>query len=448
MNLNFEDTVIATLLEYPQHQGKMIIHLKEEYFEKLKNRELFKLLVAFRKKCNFAINMKFFIQNLGYASKDGKTFLKLSDLTEIYDKADSYPMFWEYCKNMKEANSKKKIRSLINDLKKSASNEDLEEIIQLCTEINNERYFVDNAVKFEDSLKINKDKAFSISIGETKPSLLYSGYKYVDFCTQGWALGEFIVISARTGMGKTRFATSLIDSILTTNLNENESIYFFSLEESVEKITNMIIAKNTGINSRRMKSYKLGSALNEYLNADIKRDLFINANRHEADIQTIKNTIEIYKEKGVNNYIIDTLNVVKRELTETEKQALDNRSKILKDIAVQFNVRIFALCQNNRDSEKKDLKGKVSNLPSKSSIKGSDEIGTNADSIISLFKPAYYDRDLIGTPEDCYIANISKTRDGTETDIKFDYDLGVCKFYEKYNSYLDYLIKQDDLSTR
>ena len=418
----------------------MIDNLKLDYFFEKDFKEMYSILLKQREGSNCTISSSLFKAYCSKLIQEKKTSLSLMSICEIETFYDDYSRFHQYSKIIRESYSKHKIRSIILSLKDSVSVENVDEIIALCDEINNYKAEKDTAVCFKDAMQLNKEKALLISQGELKVKLLYSGFAYLDFLIQGWAEGELIIISARTGMGKTRFATNLIESICKCKKNKGESVYFFSLEESVEKITNLIMAKNTGINSRRLKSYNLGDRLNDYLNVQISCDLYINACRSEADIRKIKNTIESYSKKGVKNYFIDTLNSVKRNHKESEKDALDTLSRTLKDLAVQYGVRLFVLAQNNREADKRPEKEKT---PTKADVKGSDEIVHHADSMISLYKPAYYKKEITDTAEDIYCVSVTKTRDGIERSLDFEYDLGLCRFEEKKDYNMEAIIRTD-----
>lgn len=448
-----EMTLIGMIVTEPEKQELIIKQLKVEYFENEDTKRIYKEILRLREEEKMSISSKYLYNRTVCDVQLGKSVLKLSDVCDLASKGDLFELRNKYISLIKKNYLNKKIRTEISCIKGVDVEDNLEHIISLCSELSDDVKDIDETKCFNDVYRDNKKKAIAIAKGEIKSSVLFSGYLYLDYMTQGWTDGELIIIGARSGMGKTRFVSSLIDSISKCKENADKSCYFFSLEESSEKVVNMISSKNTKINSKHFKRYNLGDRLEEYIKDDTMIDLYINDNRDGMTIGKIRSTVELYsKSYGVKNFFVDTINSIKRKSGVDEKSSLDEYSRELKSIAVAFGVRIFALAQLNRSSETRTGKDKK---PMKSDFKGSDEILHHADSALSLFNEEYYDRQRLKDDKEQevykdykYWVSVMKTRDGLEWSIAYNYDLGYCEFREIPDSNIEYLINFEDQEMR
>ena len=121
--------------------------------------------------------------------------------------------------------------------------------------IKSAKILVDNALeKFEESANNN---------GITG---IQTGFKKLDVLTNGWQAGDFIIIAARPGMGKSQFLFSMIKNIAIHN---GDAVAFFSLEYSSHRIITKMISSETGITIQRLEKGMLDPQEWERINLKI-----------------------------------------------------------------------------------------------------------------------------------------------------------------------------------
>ena len=91
----------------------------------------------------------------------------------------------------------------------------------------------------------------------------------------------------------------------------------------------------------------------------------------------------------------------------------------MKDIARNLNIPVLALAQCNRDTAKG---GKAGHAPSLSELQGSGSLEQDADSVILLHRPAYYQSNTDATRDDELAElHIAKNRHGRTAIIQTDF---------------------------
>ena len=247
-----------------------------------------------------------------------------------------------------------------------------------------------------------------------------TGFVKLDSIISGLHAGDLYLIAARPGIGKTSFLTSLLMNVSTpaepeefSDMFDNEGLgndekiasLMFSLEQPAEQLSMRVLCSTTGASFDRLRS-------NHFHNEDydklIKGCQQLITVPFYVDDQPAITLVELKAkakklqrqiENGTASVEADKLGVIGvdyAQLMQGEKaiRATGNRerevssiSQGLKNIAKELGVPVIALAQLNRGVEKREDKH-----PTLSDLRESGALEQDADTIIFLYREAYYDK--------------------------------------------------------
>ncbi len=200
-----------------------------------------------------------------------------------------------------------------------------------------------------------------LSARENKTPGIPTGLPSLNENTGGWRNGNFIILAARPGVGKTSFALHFAIVAAKAGYYVN----FFSLEMNKEDLARILLASESGvyrsyIRDGYLKSDdwgKINTAVSQLENLPIifKDASGMNVNQIQAAIR--KNR----KNKRCDFVIIDYLQLVKSTLPKAIRELeVSEVSRTLKTTALIENIPILTLSQLNRVADGE--KPKLSNL--------------------------------------------------------------------------------------
>lgn len=282
-------------------------------------------------------------------------------------------------KKLMQLTKKRQMQTLLNESVtkiKDAENIDIE-IEKVIKELNK---IEDREIK-EESLKaqiIDTLDMIEKNIKNKNDYSLYTGMLDLDQLTCGLHNEELTIIGARPGMGKTTFALQIADYIVKKKI----PVMFISLEMSEEQIITKLIAKDTRINSTKMrlgtlndqeavKVYEAGAELEE-------RPLYITSNLRtiqqiEVEARKLKN------KKNIGLIIIDYIQLIKSsQKFNLREQEVADITKTLKLLTLELKIPIIGLCQLNRNATRQE--------PMLSDLRESGAIEQDADNVIFIYQ--------------------------------------------------------------
>lgn len=256
---------------------------------------------------------------------------------------------------LKDMTKKRKLFNIAKEiLKDIEQQEDIELYIQNCiNKINNlskeeekEKTFLEQIVDTSTEIEKNYNKRNDYS--------LYTGIYDLDDLTCGLHNKELTIIGARPGVGKTTLTLQIAENIA----KKNKNVVFISLEMAETQLIQKLIAKETNINTYRMKKGTLEDKDFEKIANVIPQitELKLNINTKIRNIQQL----EVYAKKMKNKnkldlLIIDYIQLLKsKDKFNSREQEVADISRRLKLLTLELDIPIIALCQLNRNANDKE----------------------------------------------------------------------------------------------
>ena len=263
-----------------------------------------------------------------------------------------------------------------------------------------------------------------------------TGFEEINNTLAGWCKPDLVIIAARPGMGKTAFMLSTIYHLCIV---QKVPVAIFSLEmsseqlvERLESITSMIPLKRLRMNLMDDEERKI------LLKSD---DKILLSPLHIEDtggigISQLRAKATIMKQKyGIKVIFIDYLQLMsgQNKANQNREQEVSLISRSLKSLAKELGVPIIALSQLSRKVEERADK-----MPQLSDLRESGSIEQDADAVIMLMRPNYYEMTNpieIGGKEyatnDLVICKVEKNRHGSTKNI-------ALRFLPETMTFIDY----------
>lgn len=253
-----------------------------------------------------------------------------------------------------------------------------------------------------------------------------SGYDLLDKLVTGFDYGDFIIIGARPGMGKTALAINLF---LKTVENDIPAI-FFSLEMSKWQFVCRALSIQTDVDSSLILCNRYGEGqakLIEKAKEGMAQYKWACFDEPHLTTSILKRRIREYIRKmGVKVVFIDYLGLLhasKGTASKSKNEQVTEISRELKLIASELEIVIISLCQLNRGN--KDFEEEIT----MKSLRDSGSIEQDADMVFLLKKDKH--SVYVGKPNvDEIILNVAKNRHGRVGNVKFLFNKSSMKFEE------------------
>lgn len=255
---------------------------------------------------------------------------------------------------------------------------------------------------------------------------LSAGWSCLDGLFGGLEPGELVVVAARPSMGKTAFALNLCENLA---FGLGLGILFVSLEMGKRQLAERLLCSRSGVFGSKVRT---GNGLSD-------RDM-IALDRAYAEIrdapvhiddtsgrtagQVLANARRLRARHGIVLLVIDYLGLI--DTADAPGDNLTQRlgwvSGRLKNGARELGIPVLALHQLNRKAEdRKDHR------PMLSDLRDSGNIEQDADKVLLLHRPDYYNRDdQPGLAE----VIIAKNRGGPTDTVKFAWNRELTRFEE------------------
>jgi replicative DNA helicase len=213
-----------------------------------------------------------------------------------------------------------------------------------------------DAIKRVEEIQQADNGLIGISTGNTE----------LDKIINGFVASRFVVVAARTGMGKT---TKMIDWAYSASVLQNKPVALFSLEMGKTEIALKILARHTG---------QLG---------DLEQSGIVIEDRPRLKPQAIRSECKrLQSLHGIEAVYIDYLQIMGASNPDARKQdQVTEASEFCKSLAKELKMPVVGFAQLSRQVEQNPTK-----VPQLKDLKESGAIEENADQVLFLYRPAYY----------------------------------------------------------
>lgn len=212
-----------------------------------------------------------------------------------------------------------------------------------------------------------------------------SGLKNVDQFTNGWQPGEFIVIGADSGMGK----TALVMGMILASAKNGKPAGMFSMEMPVVQLAARGVAVESNFHMKQLTHYgfekqEYFQSLNRVVDRLSKLPIHID-DKPALTIQEMKRKARtMYRKHGIEFIVIDFIQMFSGDSNDIRINVGD-AARECKNLAKELNIPVIALSQLSREVKKVQYC-----IPQKHHLKESSAIEEAADLIALLYRPSYY----------------------------------------------------------
>lgn len=230
------------------------------------------------------------------------------------------------------------------------------------------------------------------------------GLKDLDHKTLGMQPGELLIIAGRPGMGKTAVGLT----VARKTAEAGNRVLFESLEMRDTPLTQRMIADqlfDDGIQLPywKMRSGRISEAEFGTITEAARKIALLPVRIEQRPALTVSQIAaqarQLKRRAGLQVVVVDHLHLVRasERYKGNKVNELGEISSGLKALAKELDVAVVALCQLSRGVEGRDDK-----RPNLGDLRGSGDIEQDADTVVMLFREAYYlerNEPLQGSPE-------------------------------------------------
>jgi replicative DNA helicase len=275
--------------------------------------------------------------------------------------------------------------------------------------------------------EVMPDYLESLSAAEQVASGLPTGYTGVDRLLNGGGLqnGELILIAARPSVGKTSFATGILESVC---IDRNKPAAFFSLEMDARSIAQRLLSTRSAVDSKRLRKQELTAAERDRLASAAGESCcpnwWIDDTSSISFVELRTKALRLRQQHAIELLVVDYLGLMEsigENRNDNRNDEVGRLSRALKGLARELQIPVIVLSQLNRKCEDEQRSPRASDL------RDSGNLEQDADVIILLHREAVYHRGdpmwAENNPERLHEAQviIAKQRNGAVDVIQLQY---------------------------
>lgn len=250
-----------------------------------------------------------------------------------------------------------------------------------------------------------------------------TGFIDLDDMTGGFQGSQLIILAARPSMGKTALALNVIDHVSVTL---GQPVLFFSLEMGQMELAERMLAARGRVEGHKLRTgHHLGtlemSKIGEAFEVLRAAPVFIDDTPSRTILQITANARRLRLRNQIGLIIIDYIQLIEQDDSrESRQEHIAKVSRRLKTLARELTVPVIALSQLNRGVETREDR-----RPRMADLRESGAIEQDADIVLLLHRPEYYDpNDSPGQAE----LIIAKNRSGATGNVKLTFLRDIMRF--------------------
>lgn len=213
---------------------------------------------------------------------------------------------------------------------------------------------------------------------------LPTGYDRLDELTGGLHPGNMIVLAGRSGMGKSAMALNIAAEYARIS---KKTVLLISLEMTALELTERICANYARIGLHHLRDARLDLEQHQRLGKTAAELTVLDLRIVEAPALDMAEITRLCRRVKPALLVIDHLGLVKPSGRHRDRrEAVDALSRSMKTLAKNLNIPVMVLAQLNRA-----ILGRRDKSPMLSDLRESGAIEQDADVVLFVDRPAYYD---------------------------------------------------------
>jgi replicative DNA helicase len=282
-----------------------------------------------------------------------------------------------------------------------------------------------DTVELKDVVTRAMDRIAARSESRHPVTGIASGFYDLDDLIGGFQPEQLIILAARPSMGKTAFALNCCDHAA---IEMKKPVLFVSLEMGELELAERLLCSRSRVDGHKLRTGQnlgtremtlLGKAYEE-LGAS---PVFIDDTPSRTMLQITANSRRLKMRQNLSMIFVDYIQLIdSEESRDSRQEQIAKISRRLKTLARELKVPVIALSQLNRAVESREDR-----RPRMADLRESGAIEQDADIVLLLHRPEYYDpNDQPGVAE----AIVAKNRNGATGSVK----LTFLKHYTRFEN--------------
>lgn len=261
--------------------------------------------------------------------------------------------------------------------------------------------------------------------GQSGLSGLDTGFLDLNDKLDGLQPGSLVVVAARPSMGKTTFALNIASRAA---LKTGKTVLIFSVEMPREQVAENLLALTARVDAHKMRKGQLDPdedwpRLLDAANALQETNILIDDTPSLSTMALRAKARRVQRRHGLGLIVVDYLQLMTHAKAESRQHEITMISQTLKHTARELGVPVLALSQLNRAVDSRE-----DHRPRMSDLRESGSIEQDADVILFLYRPAYYNPNL--PPDERPVVEVicAKHRNGPTGTIRLHFFENVLRF--------------------
>ena len=218
-----------------------------------------------------------------------------------------------------------------------------------------------------------------------------SGFSDIDKVLVGFNPGDLVLVGARPGMGKTAFALNIATAAAKSS---GKAVAIFSLEMSCEQLATRIISSEALIDSYSLRTGQIddeGWKEMARVTSELSKCNILIDDTSGITITGMKSKLRRVQNLGM--VVVDYLQLMQSDRKiDNRVQEVSDISRNLKLMAKELGVPVITCAQLSRETEKRN-----GNKPQLSDLRDSGAIEQDADMVMFIYRPDYYQEKDAGS---------------------------------------------------
>jgi replicative DNA helicase len=254
----------------------------------------------------------------------------------------------------------------------------------------NDKNFRSDYHPMGDFVGLAMDKIAEAGNKEDGLSGLESGFIDLDRITAGFQPGTLIILAARPAMGKTACALSMARNMA---IDFKKPVAFFSLEMTGDELAMRLISSESKLDGKKLKTGRLAPYEKEQLKNGAQplnnAPIYIDDTPQLTIFELRAKARRLKQRYDIQMIFIDYLQLMSSGSSDNRngnrEQEISMISRQLKALSKELGIPVLAMSQLSRAVE-----NRVGNKPQLSDLRESGAIEQDADIVIFIYRPEYY----------------------------------------------------------